>query len=351
MPKSESAGWAAKIKKNMQNLFKKSPYALDEPAQPDDAAPAAENPFVLTDAEQQAIADAQQTDDAAPAVHPFTLTPDGQDAVDGAAETSTALAHPDAPAAEPAEPDASEPEPSAPDTPAATPRRRKRHWYGIPVGMIVVCLALVGAGWLCVQGYRAVYRYVTDDSAERAYDAFLTQVVMLDPEPFESINAADKNMILRAATWKTVDEVLAGTSYESDEQGRVVLAGEQLRTNAVQLFGVGCVLTDGDFTLSDDSDASVVWYDADHDQYHVPLLDVVGTYQPYTLRVQKKRGCTLLQVAYCVMVDVSTSSTDVQLVGADKNLAVVKTMEYELRHDDDTGMDYIAAIRVSDDGR
>lgn len=331
MPKSESAGWAAKIKKNMQNLFKKSPYALDEPAQPDDAAPAAENPFVLTDAEQQAIADAQQPDDAAPAANPFTLTPDEQDAVDGAAETSTALAHPDAP--------------------ATTPKRRKHHWYGIPVGMIVVCLALVGAGWLCVQGYRAVYRYVTDDSAERAYDAFLTQVVMLDPEPFESINAADKNMILRAATWKTVDEVLAGTSYESDEQGRVVLAGEQLRTNAVQLFGVGCVLTDGDFTLSDDSDASVVWYDADHDQYHVPLLDVVGTYQPYTLRVQKKRDCTLLQVAYCVMVDVSTSSTDVQLVGADKNLAVVKTMEYELRHDDDTGMDYIAAIRVPDDDR
>lgn len=300
MPKSKSADWAAKIKENLKKCFKKSPFALeDDPSQPEDAVPAAENPFVLTEAEQQAVA----------------------------AETT-----------------------AEPSTPASTPpKRRKRHWYGIPVGTIVVCLALIGAGWLCVQGYRAVYRYVTDDSAERAYDTFLTQVVMLDPDPFESVNAADKNMIMRAATWKSVDEVLAGTSYESDEQGRVVLAGELVRTNAVTLFGVGCVLTDGDFALTDDSDASVVWYDADHDQYHVPLLDVVGTYQPYTLRIQKKHDYTLLQVAYCVMVDVSTSSTDVTLVGSDKNLAVVKTMEYELRHDDDTGMDYIAAIRVAAD--
>ena len=87
-----------------------------------------------------------------------------------------------------------------------------------------------------------------------------------------------------------------------------------------------CILPDGDFKLSDDDNSAVVSYDVGNDQYHVPLIDIVGTYQPYTISVRKKQDRTLLKVAYCVMVDSGTSSMVVELLGKDRNLAVVKYM-------------------------
>lgn len=383
------ANIAAKSGENVRKMWKHSPFALDEntdsnaveSTKPDSAAEdrtTLNNPFVLTEDEAAAVQAASGAESdgesaqsaptgqkkAAPS-NPFVLTEEEAAAVQAAVSDPEDDGDPERPEDEtPADstdtaeekPNSEVLEPSVSSVSAANPpifdppkRRHKHHWYGIPVGMLVICFALIGAGWLCVQGYRYVYNFVTDDSAERAYDAFLMQVVMLDPEPFESLNAADKNMILRASTWKTVDEVLSGATYESDEQGRVILAGELVRTNAVKLFGVDCILPDGDFKLSDDDNSAVVSYDVGNDQYHVPLIDIVGTYQPYTISVRKKQDRTLLKVAYCVMVDSGTSSMEVELLGKDRNLAVVKYMEYELRHDSDTNMDYIAAIRAIDE--
>ena len=106
------------------------------------------------------------------------------------------------------------------NNPSARPKppqkKHRRRWYGIPMGALVLCLALVGLIFLGKQAYNYIYARVTDDSSERAYDTYLSPVVMLDPEPFESLDAANKDMMLQAAVWKTVAENASKTNNYDD---------------------------------------------------------------------------------------------------------------------------------------
>jgi hypothetical protein len=87
-----------------------------------------------------------------------------------------------------------------------------------------------------------------------------------------------------------------------------------------------------------------VMYTDETDTYHIPLMQAVGTYQPYVMSKKSRSGVIILKVAYGVYIDrESVTDPDVEIVG--DNLAVVKYMEYEIGHDRDANMDYIKAIR------
>ncbi len=254
-----------------------------------------------------------------------------------------------------------------PVTPAAPAKKHRRRWYGVPMGTLVLCLALVGLIFIGIQAYQYIYSRVTDDSTERNYDTYLTPVVMLDPEPFESIDAADKETMLQAAIWKTVFENVANTT-DYDENARMIFPGELVRSNAVKLFGVNCILTPTDIYLpgsgkEEGTPEGTISYDEATDSYHVPLIGMVGTYQPYTISVRTKGDISTLKVAYCVSADniVSTIPTvsqssqatddnqDEIIQNDNGNLRVVKYLEYEISYDEDTQLQYISAIRVLED--
>ena len=251
----------------------------------------------------------------------------------------------------------------------APAKKHRRRWYGVPVGTLVLCLALVGLIFIGTQAYHYIYDKVTDDSTERAYDTYLTPVVMLDPEPFESLDAADKEMMLQAAVWKTVFENAASTN-DYDDNARMVFSGELVRSNAVKLFGVNCILTPEDIYLpgsgaEEGTPEGTISYDEATDTYHVPLIGNVGTYQPYTISVRNKGDVATLRVAYCVLADnvdstiptVSQSTASVaaaegEIIQTDNEtrLRVIKYLEYEIAYDEDTQLQYISAIRSLEEG-
>jgi hypothetical protein len=296
--KNKKTTLGEKLQNGARSLLEKSPYALDE-SELGQSVPEAEagtefaglgdNPFALTAEEQRQIAEAQQ---------------------------------------------------NAPE------HASKHHWYGVPVGTLVLCFALVGFAWLCTMVGQYIHGVVTDDSVERAYDSYLTPVVMFDPQPFESLSAADKAMIQKTAVWKTVFDKLDDID-EYDDQARWVCPADLVRQSAVQLFGVSCLLTPETFTMKDYNSGTeiTIMYTDETDTYHIPLMQAVGTYQPYVVSKKARNGVTLLKVAYGVYIDLgSVTDPDVEIVG--ENLAVVKYMEYEIAHDRDTDMDYIKAIRT-----
>ena len=249
-------------------------------------------------------------------------------------------------------------------------KKHRRRWYGIPMGTLVLCLALVGLIFIGMQAYRYIYDKVTDDSTERTYDTYLTPVVMLDPEPFESLDAADKEMLLQAAVWKTVFENAASVN-EYDDHARMIFSGELVRSNAVKLFGVNCILTPADIYLpgsgaEEGMAEGTISYDEATDTYHVPLIGNVGTYQPYTVSVRNKGDVATLRVAYCVLADNVDSTIPTVSQTADSSpaaaeeeiiqtenetrLRVIKYLEYEISYDEDTQLQYISAIRSPEEG-
>ena len=232
--------------------------------------------------------------------------------------------------------------------PEQTQKKHKRRWYGIPVGTLVLCFAVIGMTFVIMQGYRWAYSHITDDSAQRAYDTYLSPVVMLDPEPFESITAAEKTTVLEAAIWATVfDHLEEINSY--DEQARLIVPADMVKDSALRLFGVGCILTPTDIYLpqtglEEGVPEATITYVEEEDAYHVPLIPTVGTYTPYTTSIRHVGNKEYLRVAYCILLDSTASVTDMEVLG--EGLGVVKYMEYEISYDEDMKMQYISAIRT-----
>lgn len=228
--------------------------------------------------------------------------------------------------------------------------KQRRHWYGLPVGLLVLCLAAVGLVFVCQQAYLYIYNAVTDDTKEREYDAFISTVVMMDPEPFENISAANNATILETAIWQTVFNSISG-SQNFDEYARMILPENDVIATAVSLFGVNCILTPTDIDLSASgigteagTPESTIAYDAESKTYHVPLLATVGTYQPYVLSIDSRNRVDTLRVAYCIIADSSTQlPEDAHIVG--DGMIVIKEMEYEISYDHDLDQKYISAIR------
>ena len=234
------------------------------------------------------------------------------------------------------------PEPEEPEAPAAAPlprtaRRRGRRRYGIALGAAVLLLALVGVVSLAGLLGSQIYRRATDDSALRAYDAQLACIVMLDPEPFESIESADPLFVQNAALWKSILEKRAEwTGY--DDNGLAVIPLGVVAASAQELFGPDCMLSP-----SNPSEETFYTYDTVGNAYHVSVFSADSALTPYTLSSRKENGDTVLTVGYVLPTD--PWRTEEGSSGTPDEPSPQKVMEYVMKTNPETGAEYVSAIR------
>lgn len=231
-------------------------------------------------------------------------------------------------------------------------KKRHRKWYGVPLGTIILCLALVGTIFLGTKVYTYIYNRVTDDTEERTYDSYLTPVVILDPQPFETLEAADKQMLLESSIWRVVFSHMEDADLEYDEYARVVFSADLVNQNAVELFGAKCILTPADINVQgsgsgaeEGSPETTIQYNAEENAYHVPLVPTVGSYIPYTESVKKSGDKKYLRVAYRTRIT-NSGAAGITSSGTQAEYVTAKYMEYELTYDEELDQEYISAIRA-----
>ncbi len=214
---------------------------------------------------------------------------------------------------------------------ARRPRRRRR--YGIALGAAVLLLALVGVGFLAATAGTQIYRALTDDSALRAYDEFLTPVVMQDPEPFEDIADADPEMVLTASVWRAIME--HGREYnEYDELGRTIVPLVDVADACEALFGPDC-----EFHPERAPEDTFYLFDAEDNTFRVTPYSSQSSFIPYTVSSRSSGASTVLRVGY-------VSASDEWRTGAGGGEPEpVKYMEYVLLTNSETNTTYISAIR------
>ncbi len=227
-------------------------------------------------------------------------------------------------------------EPEVPERPVRTVRRRRRR-YGVAVGALVLILALVGVGFIAATIGKSIYFAATDDSKLRAYDSFLTTVVMQDPKPFASPDKADEEFVLNASLWKTITEN-NGTNYNSyDDTGRILVPLGDVVDSCRALFGPDCQLQP-----KTPAQETFFEYNSEENQFHVALYSSDSSFLPYTESAKKQGDSTVLHVGY-----VSPSDTwRTQTTSAVAAPTPTKYMDYVLKTDSSTGQEYVYAIQA-----
>lgn len=208
----------------------------------------------------------------------------------------------------------------------------------LATGIVVLLLALVGVGYLATALGTQIYRAVTDDSRERAYDEFLEPLVMQDPDAFSSQASADEQMVLAASLWKALEDNSASyTSY--DESGRTLVPLADVSDACHSLFG-----PEAELQLNNTEIDSFFTFDTDTNQFHVTPFSTQSSYVPYTESIRTEDGKTVLRVGYVAPTDSWRSDEE----DAPEKPTPVKYMEYVLEKDNET--EYVAQIREPADG-
>lgn len=176
------------------------------------------------------------------------------------------------------------------------------------LGAAALLLALIGlltvVGWLW-----GALRSVLDDSGRRQeYADRLYGMVMLDPLPFDDVQAVDSGVFKQAAIWGTVYEAQkdGGTldQYERDpETGSAMIPKLEIDTYIANLLGPDYEITDGSFT----TDQFVYQYNEEKQCYLVPVTSAVAQYTPQVERIANSGGQLRVTVGYIPTASNSTS--------------------------------------------
>ncbi|MDU7338941.1 MAG: hypothetical protein E7L17_12590 [Clostridium sp.] len=213
-------------------------------------------------------------------------------------------------------------------------RRRGKYRYGIGVGALVMVLAFVGLSVLVWGVGRQIYRAATDDTQLRAYDTFLSPIVMQDPEPFENEEEANAEMVMKASLWRAVTQ--NGAQYNSyDDQGRTLVPLGDVVDACHALFGPNCNLQP-----SNPKEETFFEYDSQQNVFRVAPYSSQSSFAPYTISSKKSGDTVTLRVGYVVgdWQDATESSS--------ASPEPVKYMQYILKKTADGKSEYVAAVRA-----
>lgn len=222
------------------------------------------------------------------------------------------------------------------DLRAIRAKRKKRH--AALLGGFLIFLSLVGAITVIQKTVDLVF-YFTDSTRDKEmFEQLIRPVVMFDPVPFDSIEAASETSLLQASVWGTLLGQEQKT-YDTDETGMLLVPASDLDVTAARLFGPEVKLVHQTF-----GDIEMTFpYDENKQLYHVPTYGYLGMYTPQVEHITKQNGYTVLKVNYMLPGNVWNFNEKGVLEETD---GVAKTRYYVMLQNK-SGY-YIAAICTSD---
>ena len=217
--------------------------------------------------------------------------------------------------------------------------RMKRRRFRQLAGLLVCCLVVVGIGTVISSGLGVVAALFDDTKKKQEYSNKLQCLVMLDPLPFESLDAADSKQLTEAAIWGTIYNALANQdnldNYERDpDTDGIILPALEVDATMAKLVGPDYKITHESFESSE----MMFQYLEDKQGYLIPVTGLVGQYTPQVEKFQRKDGKMYVTVGYIP----TFSSTDFSFSAATEP---TKYMDYVFAKTD--GSWYLTSLQES----
>ncbi|MBR5520524.1 MAG: hypothetical protein IKU54_00860 [Oscillospiraceae bacterium] len=167
--------------------------------------------------------------------------------------------------------------------------RRKR----IITGAVFCLLALIGTLSI-ISGVIKTGIKILDNSGEKQeYNTLLTTLVMYDPLPFETPDAADQRVLLASSVWAAImNEDM--TVYETNEFGETLLPAVDVDKYFTKVFGSQISLAHGTFT---DSDVEFI-YNAEKRAYVIPATNFPTGFAPQVEKIKSSLSEKTVTVGY-----------------------------------------------------
>lgn len=192
----------------------------------------------------------------------------------------------------------------AEDTSQKAVTKKKRSGRGAFVlGLILICLAAVGAVFLISTGVSAVKKLTDKTQLKNEYEAFLKPVVMLDPEPFDDVTRADMEDLLNASILSLLtDENNSPYNYEfvEGEVSGLAISQEEVEKAFKKLFGSEVTPVHQSVECS----TCVFEYQSAAGRYVIPITGYDPAYSPRVIDIDKTgEGTVALTVGYIAYSD------------------------------------------------
>ena len=174
-------------------------------------------------------------------------------------------------------------------------RRRGRHRFAAPLGLLVLLLAATGVVALVIFGVQAIQKSQDDTALREELMDFLNPVIQFIPDPFEDVNDDPQDSLMLAAIWKLTDaerirqirEKDDESIYPIDDEGFMLIPLKTVTDSYASLYGKDAV---PQLKSIGEPDTFMYYeYDAENQTYRVPFSVSNSAYTP-VLDTLKKKG-------------------------------------------------------------
>ncbi|MBQ9900915.1 MAG: hypothetical protein IJM51_00800 [Clostridia bacterium] len=212
-------------------------------------------------------------------------------------------------------------------------RRRISAFIGA-VALLFAVMILFSAVKTVVSGFTNIGS-ISEKKTE--YTEFISPVVVNDPLPFETIEKADNNMLLKSSIWEALRGLDETEGYEhvSDATNKIVLPADLVEKAAKKLFGSDVKLNMN--VLSEYDGSAIYYYDSIDNSFHITRSGITGPSAVITKIAQKSDYISLV-VGYVNQDEMTLTSSE----GSEEEC--YKFMEYVLAVKSN-GSYYIKSIR------
>ena len=177
-------------------------------------------------------------------------------------------------------------------------RRRKMNRVAIPLGIIALILAVVGAV-VTVRGVASLIKNKAQNTADiEKYEQMLVPVVMFDPDPFDDLNKADKSQLLYSAIWCLLQDEAGMSKYPYSQGDTVGILVPQSDIEQAFYSLYGNEIDIASLHSQIDMSGYEITYDPAQQSYILPITGVDAAYSPKVYSIDKQGSSIILNVGY-----------------------------------------------------
>ncbi len=220
-------------------------------------------------------------------------------------------------------------------------RKRRKNTAALPIGIIVIILAVIGLVTVVTAGIKFV-KANRDDAAEKArYEEWLKPVVMFDPDTFDDLTMADKSQLLYSAVWSLLQDENGMNKYPYSQGETIGILVPQADIEKAFISLYGNEIDIASLHSSIDMSGYDITYDAAQKSYILPITGVEAAYTPQVISIEKQGTSTILNVGY-ISGKAWADIEDGEYVAPEPD----KYMRITVR--ERNGSDYISSIQSAD---